>query len=250
MRGGGRAALAGRARRAPPGYRRQGGSRRLDRGRPPIALRARRPARRAPRNPRRWRRRRGPATRLQRGGTRSGRWGDRIGPPAGESRHRPPGGGPRPDGPSGRRVRAPSSPEHDTRRLARYPDRVADARARTLRGILFDAGNTLVQMNYAAIARQLLALGHTVRPSAVRRAEWRARVRLDDGVLARPGSSTESRSVQASYVQLMLDELGITDPATAQALAEWRRTYNAPVGLFDVADPEGQEALVLARASG
>jgi len=116
--------------------------------------------------------------------------------------------------------------------------------------VLFDAGNTLVQMNYAAIARQLLALGHDVEPAAVQRAEWRARVRFDDGLLARPGTSTESRDAQTSYVELLLRELGIGDPSTARAMAEWRRTYNSPVGLFDVPDPEGEDALALVRSAG
>ena len=41
------------------------------------------------------------------------------------------------------------------------------ARARSLRAILFDAGNTLVRMNYAAIAGQLAVLGRPVTPEAV-----------------------------------------------------------------------------------
>ena len=116
--------------------------------------------------------------------------------------------------------------------------------------MLFDAGNTLVRMNYTAIARQLLALGHDVEPAVVQRAEWRARVRFDDSLLARPGTSTESRDAQTSYVELLLRELGIGDPSTARAMAEWRRTYNSPVGLFDVPDPEGEAALSLARSAG
>ena len=91
-----------------------------------------------------------------------------------------------------------------------------------LRAIFFDAGNTLVRMNYAAIADQLVALGHRVAPEVVRSAEWRARVRLDDSVLARPGVSTEGGPSRQAYLRLLLEELGIGDQATAQAMAQWR----------------------------
>ena len=118
------------------------------------------------------------------------------------------------------------------------------------RAMLFDAGNTLVQMNYAAIAAQLAVLGHAVTPQATRRAEWRARVRFDAAVLARPDASTESSGARAAYLELVLRELGIDDPGAAAAMAAWRERYHAPVGIFDVADPEGAEALVLAREAG
>ena len=118
------------------------------------------------------------------------------------------------------------------------------------RAILFDAGNTLVRMNYAAIADRLAALGHEVTPAAVQRAEWRARVRFDEGVLARPGTSTESSGSRAAYLTFLLQELEISHASTVRAMAEWREAYNAPVGIFDVADPEGPEAVALARNAG
>src|SRR2546422_3723368 len=94
-------------------------------------------------------------------------------------------------------------------------------------------------MNYAAIAVELAAHGVRATPDEVQRAEWRARVRLDEEVFARsPGAaSTESRSSAARYIRLILEALGVTDEAVIYALAEWRRSYNAPAGLFDVADP-------------
>ena len=123
-------------------------------------------------------------------------------------------------------------------------------RGPALRAILFDAGNTLVRMNYSAIAGQLAVLGHAVTPAAVQHAEWRARVRFDDGVLAHPGTSTESSDARAAYLRLLLHELGIGDPPTARAMAAWRQVYNAPVGIFNVADPQGSAALALSRDSG
>jgi HAD superfamily hydrolase (TIGR01509 family) len=119
-----------------------------------------------------------------------------------------------------------------------------------LRAIFFDAGNTLVRMNYAAIADQLAMLGHRVAPDVVGRAEWRARVRLDDELLARPGVSTESGSSRHAYLRLVLEELGLADQATARAMMEWRERYRAPIGIFDVVDPDAEAALVLARQAG
>jgi HAD superfamily hydrolase (TIGR01549 family) len=123
-------------------------------------------------------------------------------------------------------------------------------RTQRLRAIFFDAGNTLVRMNYAAIAARLAALGQPATPEGVQRAEWRARVRVDDDVFARPGTSTESAASRASYLQLLLEELGMADEAILQAMTAWRRDYNAPVGLFDVVDPEGKAAVALARSAG
>jgi HAD superfamily hydrolase (TIGR01549 family) len=121
------------------------------------------------------------------------------------------------------------------------------ARRRPLRAVFFDAGNTLVRMNYGAITGQLSALGHAVTSEAVQRAEWRARVRFDADVLAGPAASTESGSARRSYVELLLEELGIGDASTVRAMAAWRESYNAPVGIFDVADPEAEAALALCR---
>ncbi len=121
---------------------------------------------------------------------------------------------------------------------------------RPLRAIFFDAGNTLIRMNYAAIADQLGVLGHQIVPEAVRHAEWRARVRLDDELLARPGASTESGSSRHAYLRLVLEELGLTDEATAQAMSQWRERYRVPVGIFDVVDPDAAAALMLARQAG
>lgn len=116
------------------------------------------------------------------------------------------------------------------------------------RAIFFDAGNTLLRMNYAVIAGQLATLGVIVTPETVQRAEWRARVRLDASLA--PGASTESQSTGGRYLRYVLDELGVTDEATITALAAWRRTYNPPVGLWNTPEPEADVALALVRARG
>ncbi len=123
----------------------------------------------------------------------------------------------------------------------------APARGR-LRAVLFDAGNTLLRMNYAAIAGHLVSRGHEIPVEAIEESELRARVRLDAG-LAR-GVSTEGRSSQDSYLVYLLEGIGISDREEIEAAAEFRRTYNAPAGLFNVADPEALPAIRRLKSAG
>jgi putative hydrolase of the HAD superfamily len=126
------------------------------------------------------------------------------------------------------------------------------ARVRPLRAVLFDAGNTLLRMNYAAIAAELARRGVPVSAAELERAEWRARVRLDDEVLARraPGVSTESGGTGDRYLRYILEAAGVRDQGIVEDMAEWRRTYNPPVGVWSVAAPDAREALERVRAAG
>jgi putative hydrolase of the HAD superfamily len=117
-----------------------------------------------------------------------------------------------------------------------------------LRAIFFDAGNTLLRMNYAAISERLAAAGHPLDPARLQRADWRARVRLDAHLLS--GVSTESVSTADLYLRYLLEEAGTTDAALVETMATWRRGYNPPVGVWNTADPDAEAALVLARAGG
>ena len=120
-----------------------------------------------------------------------------------------------------------------------------------LRAVFFDAGNTLVQMNYGAIAEELGRLGTRVAPADVQRAEWRARVRLDDELFGRTGpASTETRSSADRYVRHLLEELGVRDETTIARATEFRHAYNPPIGIFNVVDPQAREALELVRRAG
>jgi putative hydrolase of the HAD superfamily len=131
-------------------------------------------------------------------------------------------------------------------------------RSRPLRAILFDAGNTLLRMNYEAMAAALAARGRTINPGEVEEAELRARVRLDEhlGPRARAscardgGVSTESASAQGRYLRYTLEHLGITGEEDIEALSRWRRGYNPPVGLFHVADPLARPALLRVERAG
>jgi HAD superfamily hydrolase (TIGR01509 family) len=116
------------------------------------------------------------------------------------------------------------------------------------RAVLFDAGNTLLRMNYAAIAVHLDSRGRAVAVDAIEEAELRARVRLDAD-LAR-GVSTEGRAAQDRYLVYLLEGLGISDRDEIEAAAAFRRSYNAPAGLFCVADPHALPAIRRVKAAG
>jgi putative hydrolase of the HAD superfamily len=117
------------------------------------------------------------------------------------------------------------------------------------RAVIFDAGNTLIQMNYAVIASYLADRGHAVDEAGVHEAELRARVRLDAD-LAIPRTSTESVATHTDYLRYVLDHLGITGEDEVEAIAEWRRAYNPPAGLWSKADPEAEAALGRVKRAG
>jgi putative hydrolase of the HAD superfamily len=118
----------------------------------------------------------------------------------------------------------------------------------SVRAIFFDAGNTLIRMDYPVIVSELARRGHLVTLADFERAEWRARVRLD--ATFTPGASTEHPDTGERYLRLILDELGIRDAASQSALAAWRRGYNAPMGFWTAMEPEADAALRLARQRG
>jgi putative hydrolase of the HAD superfamily len=118
-----------------------------------------------------------------------------------------------------------------------------------LRAIFFDAGNTLLRMNYADIAAALGRRGVAASAADVQRAEWAARVRLDTDVLGQ-ASSTESRDTHLRYLRYILEGVGVTDESTIDAVDTWRRAYNLPVGLWNTADPDAAAALDAVRAAG
>jgi putative hydrolase of the HAD superfamily len=117
-----------------------------------------------------------------------------------------------------------------------------------LRAIFFDAGNTLIHMDFDAIVAALARQGVAATADEVRRAEWRARVRLD--ATLQPGASTEHPDTGDRYLAFVLDELAVHSPATRSALTAWRRSYNPPNGLWTVLDPQAEAALALARRAG
>jgi putative hydrolase of the HAD superfamily len=119
----------------------------------------------------------------------------------------------------------------------------------SLRAIFFDAGNTLLRMNYRDIAAALGRHGIVATAEAVQRAEWQARVRLDRDILAH-ARSTERPATHRRYLRYLLEGVGVTDPATVDAMDVWRSAYGGPGGLWNTADPDAGPALDAVRAAG
>ncbi|MGH7399450.1 MAG: HAD family hydrolase [Candidatus Rokuibacteriota bacterium] len=117
-----------------------------------------------------------------------------------------------------------------------------------VRAVIFDAGNTLLRMDYGVIAEHLRARGRAASREQVEEAELRARVRLDPHLA--PGVSTESTVTHGRYLRYLLESLAITDETEIEAIARWRRSYNLPVGLWNRADPEALAALRRVRDAG
>jgi len=120
--------------------------------------------------------------------------------------------------------------------------------SRPVRAIFFDAGNTLIRMDYTVILAELARLGVPVTLAELERAEWRARVRLDASFA--PGASTEHPDTGERYLRFILDELGVRDATIQAALSAWRRNYDAPMGLWTALEPEADAGLRLARERG
>lgn len=118
---------------------------------------------------------------------------------------------------------------------------------RPIRAVLFDAGHTLLEMDYQCFAGYLRSRGHERSDALVIEAERRARKRLD---VERASQAAPGRTGEGRYVKYLLEQLGITDEAERRAIAEWRRGFNAPVGLCHRADGAAAAALQRARDAG
>jgi putative hydrolase of the HAD superfamily len=116
-----------------------------------------------------------------------------------------------------------------------------------IRAVLFDAGHTLLEADYACLAAQIRARGHAVDDARVIEAERRARARLDAEQAAQP---TRARTGAGRYVRYLMESIGITDDSDVAAIAAWRRSFNLPVGLCHRVDPEASRALRQLRAAG
>src|SRR5262245_57347426 len=117
----------------------------------------------------------------------------------------------------------------------------------TVRAVVFDAGHTLLEMDYARLTAYVASRGHHVSEAAVTDAERRARMRLDT---ERAAQASRERTGEGRYVRYLTEYLGIADDAERGAIAEWRRGFNIPIGLCHQADGEAAKALQRAREAG
>jgi putative hydrolase of the HAD superfamily len=116
-----------------------------------------------------------------------------------------------------------------------------------IRAVVFDAGHTLLEMDYARLTAYLVSRGHALGEARVTEAERRARMRLD---VERAAQSSRVRTGEGRYVRYLVEYLGIVDDVERTAIAEWRRGFNAPIGLCHQADGEAAKALQHARDMG
>jgi len=117
----------------------------------------------------------------------------------------------------------------------------------TVRAVVFDAGHTLLEMDYARLTAYLVSRGHHLGVAVVTEAERRARIRLD---VERAARATRERTGEGRYVRYLVEYLGIDADAERSAIAEWRRGFNVPIGLCHQADGEAAKALQRARDMG
>jgi FMN phosphatase YigB (HAD superfamily) len=115
---------------------------------------------------------------------------------------------------------------------------------RHVRAVVFDAGHTLLEMDYARLTAFLASRGHDLKEAAVTDAERCARMRLDT---ERAAQASRERTGEGRYVRYLAEYLGIADDAERSAIAEWRRGFNVPIGLCHQADGEASKALQRAR---
>jgi putative hydrolase of the HAD superfamily len=117
-----------------------------------------------------------------------------------------------------------------------------------LRAVFLDAGNTLVGLDYEAIAERLQAHGHPVPPAEIRLAEQRARVRLDPHL--RGARSTETADTFELYARYILDGVGVAWGEPARRIVAELRTVKPPFGLFSAEVPEAAAVLEDLRRHG
>ncbi len=117
-----------------------------------------------------------------------------------------------------------------------------------LKAVIFDAGNTIMLINYGVVTGALAAEGFDVDETAVREAEYRARVRLDQ-ILARR-NSTEAPQIFHRYMQFVCEGIGVPWGVAAeqalQRLAEYHRAHN----LWNQPNPQAFAVLQALRDRG
>ncbi len=109
--------------------------------------------------------------------------------------------------------------------------------------IFFDAGNTLVHLDYALIARTFSERGIPLSPEQVRYGERRARVSIDRIIAGVPGTERHEPDIMRAYFRFALEALGLPlTPAAERAMEPLIRTTRAG-RLWTVVEPGTAELL-------
>ncbi len=126
-----------------------------------------------------------------------------------------------------------------------------------LRAVVFDAGNTLMHLDYPFIAGVLAEHGHAVAPLDIRVAEYGARAAIDRKLApdAVPPASLEKllwpdeSGKEPSYFAVMLRGLGIRGAAETSILNALRQ-HNETMNLWRVVEPDTVAVLERLGARG
>ncbi len=110
-----------------------------------------------------------------------------------------------------------------------------------LKAVLFDAGNTVMLINYAVVAEALTEEGFDVEEAGVREAEYRARVRLDPILAQR--HSTEAPKIFQTYIRFVCDGLGVKWGAATERAFRRIAEYNRQHNLWNQPNPQAPAVL-------
>jgi len=117
-----------------------------------------------------------------------------------------------------------------------------------LRAVFFDAGNTLLNMDYAFIVEVLAQEGYPLSADAITEAERRARIRLDPLLAAR--RSTEDPGIFKAYMKFTCEGLGIPPEAVVERALGKIMEYNRAEGLWNKPNPDAFWVLRGLKAKG
>ena len=124
--------------------------------------------------------------------------------------------------------------------------------------VLFDAGGTLVYLDYAFLARELRRAGIAASPRAIRLAEYTAKAEIDRRLLGALEDTDETR--RRPYFVALLDHLGV-EPTLANVLIErfdaahkqdnlWRRMLPSTPAILTELRKRGFTLGVISNADG
>lgn len=118
-----------------------------------------------------------------------------------------------------------------------------------LDAVLFDAGGTLIELDYAFIASRAGRAGQRVEPEALRRAEGRARREIDRIALQQGRVQGDDDSRRPSYFAMLLAAAGLA-PRHCTALVAELEAEHARANLWRVAVRGAHATLARLREQG
>ncbi len=118
-----------------------------------------------------------------------------------------------------------------------------------LEAVLFDAGGTLVTLDYPFIADTLRRHGSDVAPAQLRRAEAQARLAIDRSARTPAGPEGNDDSRRPSYFSTLLEAAGAAGEALARGVEDLERDH-ALRSLWRLPQEEAPDTLRGLRARG